>query len=205
LELTSNTGEHVNVSTQLKGYGVIIELLRQKRPDLFGAGGSAPIQQSVFTASVAGSPSIGSSQPISSEPKTFQRNIFRIYGILFILVPFLFLFVWFAITNPETRTTFLIVAVASSLLMLIPFFQVNMIKVEPNKLTIETFFEQKEFSARQIKEIKMQAVTGRYGRVTNFVHIVPIEGKKYPLGGFPEGEEIIYGYLMNWWNTYQNK
>lgn len=204
LELTSNTGERVNVSTQLKGYGAIIELLRQKRPDLFGVGGSAPIQQSVFPASVSDSPSIGS-QPISTEPKTFQKSILRIYGILFILVPLLFLFVWFAITSPETRTTFLIVSAASALLLLIPFFQVSSIKVEPNRLTVETFFEQKEFTARQIKEIKMQAVTGRYGRVTNFVHIVPVEGKKYPLGGFPEGEEIIYGYLMNWWNTYQNK
>jgi hypothetical protein len=77
--------------------------------------------------------------------------------------------------------------------------------VEPNKLTIETFFEQKELSARQVKEIKMQAVRGRYGRVTNFVYIIPIEGKKYPLSGFSEGEEMIYGYLMNWWNTYKDR
>ncbi len=205
LELTSNTGERVNVSTQLKGYSVIVEQLRQKRPDLFGAGSSAPIQQSVFPTGVAGSPSMGSNQPISIEPRTFQRNIFRIYGILFILVPFLFLLVWFAITSPEQRTMFLIVAAASALFLLIPFFQVSSLKVGPNRLTIETFFEQKEFSARQIKEIKMQAVTGRYGRVTNFVHIIPVEGKKYSLVGFPEGEEIIYGYLMNWWNTYQNR
>ena len=89
--------------------------------------------------------------------------------------------------------------------MLIPFLQVSSIKVEPNKLTVETFFEQKEWNARQIKEIKMQAVRGRYGRVTNFVHIVPTEGKKYPLSGFSEGEEIIYGYLMNWWNAYKDR
>jgi hypothetical protein len=77
--------------------------------------------------------------------------------------------------------------------------------VEPNKLTVQTFFEEKELSAHQIKEIKMQSVHGRYGRVTNFVNIIPVEGKKYPVSGFSEGEEIIYGFLMNWWNRYQNR
>ena len=89
--------------------------------------------------------------------------------------------------------------------MLIPFLQVGSDQSGTEQLTIETFFEQKELTASEIKEIKMQAVQGRYGRVTNFVHIVPLEGKKYPLGGFSEGEEVIYGYLMNWWNTYQNR
>jgi hypothetical protein len=51
----------------------------------------------------------------------------------------------------------------------------------------------------------MDAVRGRYGRVTNFVSIIPSEGKKYPIAGFSEGDEIIYGYLMNWWNTYQSR
>ena len=90
------------------------------------------------------------------------------------------------------------------LVMIIPLFQVSTVKVEPNKLTIETFFEQKELAARQIKEIKMQSVRGRYGRVTNLVNIIPVEGKNYPLGGFSDGDEIIYGILMNWWNTFRN-
>jgi hypothetical protein len=87
--------------------------------------------------------------------------------------------------------------------MLIPFFQVSAVKMEPDKLTVETFFEQKELGPRQIREIKMQSLRGRYGRVTNIVNIIPIQGKNYPLGGFADGEEILYGSLMNWWNTYQ--
>jgi hypothetical protein len=209
LELTSNTGEQVNVSTQLKGYGVIIEMLRQKRPDLFTVGTPAPIQQSAFPETVEPAPSISRSQSIpvpgTIEPKTFQKSFIRMYGILLVLVPALFLFIWLAFASPESRTAAIVVAVVCVLLMLIPFLQVSSIKVDQNKLTIETFFEQKELSAAQIKEIKMEAVRGRYGRVTNFVQIVPVEGKKYPLGGFSEGEEIIYGYLMNWWNTYQNR
>lgn len=209
LELTSNTGEQVNVSTQLKGYGVIIEILRQKRPDLFTVGIPAPIQRSVLPETVEPAPSVSKSQSISVpgtfEPRTFQKSFIRMYGILLVLVPALFLFIWLAFASPESRTAAIVVAVVCVLLMLIPFLQVSSIKVDQNELTIETFFEQKELSAAQIKEIKMEAVRGRYGRVTNFVHIVPVEGKKYPLGGFSEGEEIIYGYLMNWWNTYQNK
>jgi hypothetical protein len=209
LELVSHTGNSVKVSTQVKGYAAIVELLRQKRPDLFAGTATAPIQQSVFPASIEQSPSLNSnpSVPASvvSENKIFQKSFLRVYGLLFLLVPLLFLFVWLAFASAEARTASLVTAVFCILLMLIPFLQVSSVKVEPNKLTIETFFEQKELHARQIKEIKMEAVRGRYGRVTNFVHIVPAEGKKYPLSGFSEGEEIIYGYLMNWWNTYKDR
>jgi hypothetical protein len=208
LELVSNTGETVKVSTQVKGYGVIVERLRQKRPDLFTAAGSAPTQEGVFPARVDASPSVTENVPVSAhaftETRTFQKSFIKQYGLLLVLVPFFFLLVWLAITSAEARTASIISAVVCVLFMLIPFLQVGSIKVEPNKLTIETFFEQKELTANQIKEIKMQAIQGRYGRVTNFVHIVPVEGKKYPLGGFSEGEEVIYGYLMNWWSAYRN-
>ncbi len=209
LELVSNAGSSVKVSTQVKGYAAIVELLRQKRPDLFTGSATAPIQQNVFAASVEQSPSLNSNPSVPAlvvtETKTFHKSFLRVYGLLFLLVPLLFLFVWLAFASAEARTASLVTAIFCVLLMLIPFLQVSSIKTEPNKLTIETFFEQKELNARQIKEIKMQAVRGRYGRVTNFVHIVPTEGKKYPLSGFSEGEEIIYGYLMNWWNTYKDR
>ncbi|MGE5641609.1 MAG: hypothetical protein ACM3Y8_01240 [Byssovorax cruenta] len=209
LELISNTGHSVKVSTQVKGYAAIVELLRQKRPDLFAGTATAPIQQSVFPASVEQSPFLNSNPsvptPLLTETKAFEKSFLRVYGLLFLLIPMLFLFVWLALASPEARTASLVTAAVCVLLMLIPFLQVSSIKVEPNKLTVETFFEQKEWNARQIKEIKIQAVRGRYGRVTNFVYIVPTEGKKYPLSGFSEGEEIIYGYLMNWWNAYKDR
>ena len=77
-------------------------------------------------------------------------------------------------------------------------------QVEPNKLTVETLFEEKVFSAKEIREIKMDTVRGRYGRATNFVNILPLKGKNYPLQGFSEGDEIIYGVLMNWWSAHGN-
>jgi len=208
LELISNTGKSVKVSTQVKGYAAIIELLRQKRPDLFNATDSAPVQTSIFATAVEASPSLNTSSLATSAPgqsKAFQKSFIRVYGLLFVLIPLFFIFVWLAFASPEARTASIITAVVCILLMFIPFLQVNSVKVEPNKLVVETFFEQKELSARQVKEIKMEAVRGRYGRVTNFVQIVPAEGKKYPLSGFSDGEEIIYGYLMNWWNTYKDR
>jgi hypothetical protein len=113
--------------------------------------------------------------------------------------------VWMSYTDAEHRLAAGITAGVCIIFMLMPFFQVSSVRVESNKLTVETFFEQKEFSARQIKEIKMQAVRGRRGSVTNFVNVVTAEGKNYPIQGFSEGDEIIYGFLINWWDTYKNK
>ena len=213
LELTSHQGKLLKVSTQVKGYGVIVELLRQKRPDLFGQ--AAPAEPRLSPSAVEASPSVeplpgatASQPPVSPAfdgPRTFQKSFLRQYGLLLALVPFFFLLVWLGLASPESRTASFISAGVCGLLMLIPFFQVSAVKVEPDKLTVETFFEQKELSARQIKEIKMQSLRGRYGRITNIVKIIPVEGKTYPLGGFSDGEEILYGFLRNWWNTYQKQ
>ena len=208
LELVSNKGKSVKVSTQVKGYGTIVELLRQKRPDLFDQARPAPVQQDLSTAGVEESPSIGSPSTAAiafTGIKTFQKSFIKQYGLLFVLIPLCLLFVWLGFADTETRTAFFITATGSALLMLIPFFQVSAVKVEPDKLTIQTFFEEKELSASQIREIKMQSLRGRYGRVTNIVNIIPVEGKNYPLGGFADGEEIMYGYLINWWDRSRNR
>jgi hypothetical protein len=115
------------------------------------------------------------------------------------------LFVYTGFTEPEHRIGSILAFVFCGLIMILPFFQVNAVRLEPNKLTVETFFEEKGFTADQIKEIKMQSIRGRRGRVTNIVNIIPAKGKNYPMGGFSDGDEIIYGTLMNWWNTYKNK
>ena len=142
--------------------------------------------------------------PTFSGTKVFKKSFLKQYGILFALIPFLFLFVWLAFASPEMRTASLITGGACALLSLIPFFQVGSVKVEPNKLTVETFFEEKQLTAQEIKEIKMQTVHGRYGRVTHIVNIIPVRGKNYPIGKFNDRAEVIYEFLMNWWNTYRH-
>jgi hypothetical protein len=207
LELYSNSGDTVKVSTQVSNYAALVDILREKRPDLFTEEKISSTQQSAPPTEDPPSPSTAEVKPVSptfSETRTFQKSFFKQYGLLLVLIPLFFLFVWMALASPESRIAFIVVAVACLLFMFIPFIQVASFKVEPNKLTIETSFEAKELIARQIKEIKMQSTRGRYGRVNHFVNVIPLEGKSYPLSGFSEGDEVIYGYLMNWWNTYKD-
>ena len=207
LELVSGNGTSVNISTQVQSYPVFVEMLRQKRPDLFGQATSATTQPEISASENDRVSSAGFSQSVSAftEARTFQKGFTKQYGILFVLVPAGLLFFWLSTAGPDTRTAFLVTAGACALMSILPFFQVNAIRVEPNKLTIETFFEQKELAARQINDINMQSIRGRYGRITNIVNIIPAEGKKYPLGGFRDGDEMVYGTLMSWWNTYRDK
>ena len=109
-----------------------------------------------------------------------------------------------AVTEPEYRLGAGLVAGVCILMLILPFIQISLVKVEPNKLTVESFLTQKEFSAREIREIKMQSVRGRYG-VTNYVNIVAENKKNYPLQGFKDGDEIIYGILHQWWESYRNR
>jgi hypothetical protein len=144
--------------------------------------------------------------PAFTGSQTFKKSFFKQYGRLFALLPMCLLFGWLGLVgSAETTVAFLVTAAVCVLFMLPPLFQVSAITVEPDKLTVETFFEEKEFSAGQIKEIKMKSRRGSGGRVTNFVNIVPVKGKKYSVNGFSEDEEIIYGFLMNWWNRYQSR
>jgi hypothetical protein len=198
LELSKRNGGVLNVSTQVSGYPRIVEILRQRRPDLFGGN---PIR---LSSGNSHSPPYQSSS-FFSEARTFGKSFFKLYGILFIVIPFFFFALWIALTEPPNRVGALIGAVFCGIMICLPFFQVSSIKLEPDKLTIETMFEEKVVSAQDINEIKMQTVRRRYGRVTNFVNIILVTGRNYPLQGFSDGDETIYGTLLNWWESYRNE
>ena len=210
LELFRKKGGSLKVTTQVNGYPAIVETLHQKRPDLFGLAQPQPSSAwgNGTAAENGNSPSMGydipSTTPSFSGTRTFKKSFIRQYGILFVVVPMGVLAV-LAAFEPQNRVGAIIAAVVCFLLLFLPFLQVGLVKVEPNKLTVESFLEQKEFSARQIKEIKMASVRGRYGRVTNYVNIVPVQGKNYPMQGFADGDEIIYGILQQWWESYKNR
>jgi len=209
LELITKKGNTVKVTSQVSGYPAIVETLRQKRPDLFGVASSTSTQSNAFASDYGSSPSMGydipSAAPSFSGTKTFKKSFFKQYGLLFLIIPFCLFALWTVYTEPQYRIGAGISAVFCFIMMIVPLFQISAVKVEPNKLAVESLLEEKEFSARQIKEIKMQSVRGRYGRVTNFVNIVTAQGKNYPLQGFSDGDEIIYGILINWWNAYRNR
>jgi hypothetical protein len=212
LDLTTKKGNRVKITSQIGEYPLVIETLRQKRPDLFGIAAPSPAQENAYgpeRSEQAPASSSGSSTPVStpafSGTKIFRKSFFRQYIITFTAFFFCLLFGWGGFSEPEGRTMFFLLAGVCVLFMILPLFQVNTVKVEPNRITIETLFEQKVHSARQIKEIKMQAIRGRYGKVTNILNITPVEGRNYPLQGFSDGDEFIYGFLMNWWNAYRSR
>ena len=208
LELTRKRRGVVKVSTQVSGYSRIVELIRQRRPDLFGAATAPRLQGNSFSSGSPGAPSIGDvdSSDTSSfrETITFRKSFFRHYGILFIVIPLFSLSIWTTLTGTENRVVAFIAACFCGILTIRPFFQVSSIKVEPDKLTIETTFEEKVLSARDVKEIKLRSVRGRSGHVTHYVNIISGKGKNYSLQGFSDGDEILHGTLLNWWDSYRD-
>ncbi|HEX6034990.1 MAG TPA: hypothetical protein VFY83_11165, partial [Anaerolineales bacterium] len=81
LNLVSKKGKSVNISTQVKDYHALIEILRQKRPDLFGTDLPSPTQED--------QPAAGYQQPQAAAApaftgtKTFEKSFFRQYGWTF--------------------------------------------------------------------------------------------------------------------------
>ena len=211
LELTKRNKQVVNVSTQVSGYPQIVDTLQKKRPDLFGI---APVQQTQSSAFPSSendetSTGYGSASPSRIAPafkgtRTFKKNFFRQYGSYIFIIPLCLLATFIVFTDRENLIGAGLVGIACIAGMLIPLFQVSMVKVAGNKLIIETLFEEKSFAAKEIREIKMKTVRGRYGSATNYVNILLVTGRNYPLQAFSDGEEIIYGVLTNWWNANQN-
>jgi len=208
LELTKKTSGVVNVSTQVSGYPRIVELIRQRRPDLFGAAIAPRSPANPFASILQSAPSIASVDSSHTdsfhETRTFRKGFFSQYGILFIAMPLFLFAIWTTLTQPENGLGAFIAAAVCGILSIRPLFQVSSIKVEPEKLTIETTFEEKVLSARDIKEIKVRSVRGRSGRVDHYVNIISGKGRNYRLHGFSEGDEMLYSTLLNWWDTYRD-
>ena len=208
LELTRKRRGVVKVSTQVSGYPRIVELIRQRRPDLFGAATAPRSQGNSYSSEYQSAPSIAYvvSSDTSSfrETRTFRKSFFRQYGILFIVIPLFFLSIWTTLTGTENRVVAFIAAGFCGIMTILPFFQVSSITVEPDKLTIETTFEEKVLSAREVKEIKLRSVRGRSGHITHYVNITAGKGKNYSLQGFSDGDEILHGTLLNWWDSYRD-
>ena len=209
LELTKKTSGVVNVSTQVSGYPRIVELIRQRRPDLFGAATAPRVPANPFSSILQSAPSsayVDASHTDSfHETRTFRKAFVRQYGILFILMPLFFFAIWTTLTQPENGLGAFIAAAVCGILSIRPLFQVSSIKVEPEKLTIESTFEEKVLSARDIKEIKVRSVRGRNGRVDHYVNIISGRGRNYRLHGFSEGDEMLYSTLLNWWDFYRDE
>ncbi|HSA99032.1 MAG TPA: hypothetical protein VLE49_00165 [Anaerolineales bacterium] len=185
LELKRKKGKSVKVSGAVNGYSTIVEILRQKRPDLFG--GSATGEPSSFSF---------------TETKVYKKSLLMQYGGMIIGIPLL-IFSAIAILNGYSEYFFVGIFLGGYSIYLIfqPFFHASKIRIEPNRLVFEMFFGEKEFSASQIEKIWIKTVRGRYGTAFQYVMVKPVQGRAISLRGFGVGEEILYGVLMNWWSA----
>jgi len=204
LELFGKNDETITVSTQVSGFPHIVEILRQRRPDLFGKAKSSPAQENFSSAEHHNESTVaGKTNPIFSGIKTFKKSFMAQYGSYFLVVPLFLVSAGFIYAAPEYKVGASIVVLFCLLLICRPFFQVSQVKVEPDILTIETFFGEKKYSTQQIKNIDMKTIRSRGGQASKSIHFQPSKGSAITLAGFAEGDEVLYGFLTNWWGVYK--
>lgn len=196
LALVSQKGSSVKITSQVSGYPTIIKILREKRPDLFGMAspgyaenvrdGYIPTQQ----------------VPGFTGKKVFKKGFLRRFGSYLITVPFLLVSVWTIFTDSEHLVGASLAAVFCLYLIVASLFDIFEVVLEGGKITLISLLDEKELTARQINEVKMKSVRRR-SAVHYFPALITEKGKAYSLQGFSEGTEILYGFLLNWWNTYR--
>jgi hypothetical protein len=196
LELTTNKGRTIKIPSQLSGYPHIVEILRQRRPDLFGAAATARVQGDRSADHGTVSAFTGT--------KVFKKSFLSQYRSSFLAIPMLMITIWAIFRNEQDPLAAGLMVIFCLYIMISPMFEISQVKMEPNRLTIEKTFGGKEYSARQIASVSLKTGRGRYGRAVNYVSIQPANGKAIALPGFSESGEVIYGFLMNWWNSYRN-
>jgi len=205
LELFGKNDETLNVSTQVSGFPHIIEILRQRRPDLFGKAKSSTGQENFSSVEHHNeSTVVGKTNPIFSGIKTFKKSFIAQYGSYFLVIPLFLISAGFFYVEPAYKVGAAIVILFCLLMICRPFFQVSQIKVEPDILTIETFFSEKKYRTQQIKNINIKTIHSRGGRASNSIYFQPSKGSAITLAGFAEGDEVLYGFLTNWWGVYKN-
>ena len=204
LELFGKNDETINVSTQVSGFPQFVEILRQRRPDLFGKAKSSPAQEKFSSVEHHNESTVaGKTNPIFSGIKTFKKSFMTQYGSYFLVVPLFLVSAGFIYAEPEYKVGASIVILFCLLMICRPFFQVSQIKVEPDILTIETFFGEKKYSTQQIKNIDIKTIRSRGGQASQSIHFQPSNGSAITLAGFAEGDEVLYGFLTNWWGVYK--
>jgi hypothetical protein len=197
LTLHNKTGQKLNITTQVSGYPQIIEILRQKRPDLFGLAAPASSQMNSAYAGMG-----QTSAPAFAGTRVFKKSFMKRFGSIILGVVAVPIGLS-ALLGGSTESL-----VGGGIMMLIaiyfivaPFFTSHQLKLEPGLLTIASTFDEEQLRPSQVANITMQTARSRRGSATNFVVVRTSEGKNISLQGFEGGDEILYGTLMNWWKN----
>jgi hypothetical protein len=178
IKLSTKESKSVRISSQLRGYPTLVEILQKLRPDLF-------------------------SITNDKGTKTFQKTFFSKYGYLTPLILFFLIFIGsvsaaqiFPALISVTALFFLWKRILSA-----PY----RVKLEGNSLQTRSFLKQQQLTAQQIKSIHMITLRTIRGVAETFVQIESLDGTMFRLSRFPEGNEIMYGFLRNWWSANRNQ
>jgi hypothetical protein len=174
-------GKPLAISSQMSRYSALVEALRTLRPDLFPR------------ANAAG---------FATEAKQFQKNGAAKYGMFVWSLTASVLFLGSLATAQILPA--LLVAVVLFILWRNTLFAVHTVNLEGDRLSAQSFRRMHEVSAQHIKDITMTRRYNRKGVATHFIQVTLPDASKIELTGFPEGNEILYGSLKNWWAAAQN-
>jgi hypothetical protein len=206
-ELRDKNKRVLKISTQVKGYPQIVEILRQKRPDLFGM--AAPPAKA-FAGDRSPQPpyrfdSYNSSVPVTppfTGNHVFKKSFIKRYGSIIlglIVLPFGIPTFW---ANSTQNLIIELIVIATALyLIAAPLFEIQEVEVTPGMLTISGVFNANEFNPNQIANITMQTARSRRGTATHYIVVKPVDGKAISMSGFKGGEESVYSILQNWWQS----
>jgi hypothetical protein len=173
MKLTPAEGRSIPLSSQLHGYARIVEILQGMRPDLFSMDGS----------------------------KTFKKGFWGKYGWFFILIPVTIMTPGALIVPPFIPGIILVVIVFIFWKSIL--YAPHTITVSGDRLSAKSFRTRLELTAQQIRDIHIVTVRNRRGVARNMIQIDSIEGVELSFSGFPDGNEIMYGFLRNWWTQYR--
>jgi hypothetical protein len=198
MKIITYEGNVVEISAQVHGYPFIIDILRQRRPDLFHLT-DVPAEENAAQGR--------STIPIGESPqgrKIFQKSFLAKYGPLLLLIPAVLIFLGSVVTLQ------CLVAIPMGLILFLMWRSTlhtpYLLKIEGNRLSTRSFCKSLDLTSQQIKDIKMGATYNfKYlGWARRHIHVEMLDGNSFRLAGFVEGAEILYGFLKNWWSSHQN-
>jgi hypothetical protein len=203
LELHKRNGDVVGVSQLVINYPRAIEIIHQRRPDLFG---------------IAPQPAYGDTANINiASEQIYKKSFLSQYGFSLLMIPLCMFGIWLAVKSDQPVVGIGVILMGL-FLMSMPLFFMNQITLDHNRLRVESFFAQKEYTAAEIARIRMKPVYSpllessrslwirdlfnvpiRYA-----VIIQPLKASYILLDDFPN-TEIMYGALLNWWNAHRHQ
>ena len=178
LDLKLAGGRWLVISSQMSSYARIVEILQRSRPDLFRLPG---------TGTFSGS-------------KTFRKGFFGKYWLSF----FASILTMFFLASIPTIFFAIVLGIFCYISWRAALHNVHTVTVEGDRLSARSFRDKYELTAQQVRDIRIVTQRNTRGVATGLVQIDRLEGGEIMLSRFPEGNEIMYGFLRSWWSAYQN-